>query len=76
MVKKASGTTRVLVTVQEGNRPDLDIIARKLEAAGMSVAERFPLGGVIAGEVSWGDLPKVRDVQGVETVEEEPVFQA
>jgi len=68
--------TNVLVTVDEGCRGELKVIARRLEAAGMNVAETFPLGGVIAGEVASANLDQIRAVKGVASVEKEPRFDA
>lgn len=66
----------ILVTVDDAHRDELEQIARKLKSAGMDVADIFSLGGVIAGEAAPADLPKIRSLAGVETVEEEPSFHA
>ena len=51
--KAAPGAgVNVLVTVTDAHRDKLDAVADRLVSAGMAVAEKFPLGGVIAGEVS------------------------
>jgi hypothetical protein len=66
----------VLVTVAESHRGKLDAVANRLESAGMSVAEKFRLGGVIAGEVPRAKLGAIRKFEEVTAVEEEPVFKA
>ena len=73
---KANSTMNVLVTVDERHRDELGAVAQRLKAAGMSVANLFPLGGVIAGEVASGNLGKLQPVEGIATVEEEPQFSA
>jgi hypothetical protein len=70
----AKASTNVLVTVDEGYRGQLDAVAGRLESAGMKVAERFELGGIFVGEVSLGNLAKLRAVKGIKAVEEEPIF--
>ena len=50
-------------------------MADRLVSAGMAVAEKFPLGGVIAGEVSRSKLGALRDLKEVSAVEEEPTFK-
>jgi hypothetical protein len=66
----------VLVTVADSHRDEIDVIANRLESAGMSVAQKFRLGGVIAGEVAKNKLGAIRKFEGVSTVEEEPSFKA
>ncbi len=66
----------VLVTVDEQYRHQLDKVESQLKSAGMKVAEKIELGGVIAGEVAQADLSKLHTVEGVASVEEEPIFSA
>jgi len=66
----------VLVTVADSHRGNLDAVADRLESAGMSVGQKFRLGGVIAGEVAKNKLGMIRKFEGVSTVEEEPSFKA
>jgi hypothetical protein len=66
----------VLVTVGQHHRDRLDAVASQLESFGMNVAEKFPLGGVIAGEVPRDKLATLRNLKEVATVEEEPTFKA
>jgi hypothetical protein len=66
----------VPVTVAESHRDELDAVANRLESAGMSVAEKFRLGGVIAGEVARNKIGVIRKFEEVAAVEEEPVFKA
>ena len=79
---RKSGTARarppvnVLVTVDERHRDELQAVAGRLTTAGMSVAEVFPLGGVIAGAVASNDLGKLQKVEGIASVEAEPRFSA
>ena len=65
----------VLVTVAELHRGELDAVADRLELAGMAVAEKFRLGGVIAGEVARNKLGAIRKLEEVSAVEEEPTFK-
>jgi hypothetical protein len=64
----------VLVTLDDDHRNQLSEMAKRLESAGLHVAETFPLGGVIAGEAAQGDLAKLRAIEGIASVEEEPSF--
>lgn len=66
----------VLVTVDDQHRDDVEALARRCKLAGMNVAEVFPLGGVIAGEIASAALGKLRAVEGIVSVEEEPQFKA
>jgi len=66
----------VLVTLAESHRHELDAVADRLESAGMSVGQKFRLGGVIAGEVAKDKLGAIRKFEGVSAVEEEPSFKA
>jgi hypothetical protein len=66
----------VLVTVGQHHRDRLDAVASQLESVGMNVAEKFPLGGVIAGEVPRDKLATLRRLKEVDAVEEEPTFKA
>jgi hypothetical protein len=73
--RSAEVAINVLVTVDERHRGELESVARQLEAAGMSVADMFSLGGVIAGTVTAADLEKLQSVEGILSVEEEPEFK-
>lgn len=66
----------VLVTVDDDHIEGLDAVTQDLEAAGMRVGEVFPVSGTIAGVVASHDVPKLRTVDGVTSVDEEPVFRA
>ncbi len=70
----ARSTMNVMCTVDESHRDRLASVARKLESAGMKVAETLDLSGIIIGEVAHADLAKVHAVEGIEAVEEEPNF--
>jgi hypothetical protein len=72
----ASAGVNVLVTVAEPHRDKLDAVADRLESAGMAVAEKFRLGGIIAGEVPRNKLGALRKISEVSTVEEEPTFRS
>ena len=74
--RKGQATLNVLVTLDERHRDQLDAVAGQLELAGMNVSDKFALGGVIAGEVAAANLAKVRAVEGIKKVEEEPIFHA
>ena len=75
-VASKAADVSVLVTVAESHRDELDAVANRLESAGMSVGEKFRLGGVIAGEVARSKLGIIRELKEVSAVEEEPVFKA
>jgi hypothetical protein len=66
----------ILVSVDEQYRKELNNITQELKSAGMTVAEVFSGSGVIAGAAAGGVLGKLRSVQGVASVEEEPTFEA
>jgi hypothetical protein len=72
----AEAGVNVLVTVAEPHRDKLDAVADQLESAGMAVAEKFRLGGVIAGEVPRNKLGALRKISEVSAVEEEPTFRS
>lgn len=74
--KAGDPAINILVSVNEQRREELNSVARELESAGMKVAEIFPISGVISGAAAGGDLAKLRSVQGVSSVEEEPTFEA
>ena len=74
--KTASPVMNVLVSVEEGYRNQCENVARKLRAAGMKVAEVFPISGTIAGEVPNAAFNKLQEIEGVSSVEEEPIFRA
>lgn len=74
--KDRENTVNIMVSVDEQHREELNSVARRLESVGMTVAEVFPISGVIAGAAASGDLTKLRSVQGVASVEEEPAFDA
>ena len=76
MTAVAGSTVNVLVTVDEQHRDELKSVARRLKRAGMTVADLFPLGGVIAGEVASANLGKLHRIEGIVSVEEEPRFSA
>jgi hypothetical protein len=65
-----------MVTVDERHRGQLEAVAGQLESAGMSVADKFVLGGVIVGKVARGDLAKLHAVAGIKAIEEEPTFHS
>lgn len=74
---KTEHKMNILVTVTEQHRDRLDAIADLLKSAGMTVAEKFPLGGVIAGEVATRNMRRLHTVdEGIAAVEEEPTFHA
>lgn len=71
----ASSLRHVLVTVDDDHRGHLDAFARELRSAGLCVVDCFPMSGVIAGSVAPTDLEKLRTIEGVAAVEEEPVYR-
>lgn len=74
--KLAKPTLNVMVTVDERHRDQLEAVAGLLESAGMRVADKFVLGGVIVGMVVRADLAKLHAVEGIKAIEEEPTFHA
>ena len=74
--KSTQPTMNVMVTVDENHRDRLDAVAERLKSAGLNVAEKFTLGGIIVGEVASADLAKLRAVEGIKAVEQEPTYHA
>ena len=73
---KDEDPTDVLVTVEDHYREMLPEVSRRLQSAGLTEEARFELSGVIAGKAARGDLAKLREVEGVAAVEQEPTFRA
>lgn len=69
-------STDVLVTVDSAHRGMLPEVSRRLKTAGLTEEARYEISGVIAGKASPQDLSKLRDVEGVAAVEQEPTFRA
>jgi len=74
--KSSEPTMQVMVTVDRRYRDQLDNVERQLKAAGLDVAERSELGGVIIGEVATANLSKLHGLESVASVEEEPTMRA
>jgi hypothetical protein len=66
----------VLVAVDDDHLERVDGVRQDLESAGMRVDEVFPLSGTIAGAVASSDFSKLQTVEGVASVEKEPIFHA
>lgn len=66
----------VLVTVEDAYRAQLPEVSRRLKEAGLTEEARYEISGVIAGTAAVGDLTKLKDVEGVAAVEQEPTFGA
>ena len=71
-----SSNMNVLVCVDKSHRSKIKGIAKRLESAGMTVADLFETTGIISGEVASKDFSKLREVEGVTSVEEDQTFQA
>lgn len=71
-----SEIVNILVSVDDLHVGQLNEVAGELRSAGMNVAETFPLSGTIAGEAPMNELHKLRQVDGVASVDEEPEFHA
>ena len=71
-----SSNMNVLVCVGKSHRSKIKGIAKRLESVGMTVADLFETTGIIAGEVASADFSKLREVEGVTSVEEDQTFQA
>ena len=64
----------VLVCVDKSHQDKLKSVTRKLESAGMTIVDVFQISGTIAGEVASDDFSKLRNVEGVASVEEDQIF--
>ena len=71
-----SSNVNVLVCVDRHHRNKIKSIAKSLESAGMTDADLFETTGIIAGEVASADFRKLREVEGVTSVEEDQTFRA
>ncbi|MDT5243948.1 MAG: hypothetical protein QOD36_1324 [Mycobacterium sp.] len=69
-------STDVLVTVDKAYRDMLPEVSRRLQTAGLTEEALYEISGVIAGKASPEDLSKLREVEGVAAVEQEPTFRA
>jgi hypothetical protein len=69
-------STEVLVTVADAYRESLPEVSRRLKSAGLTEESLFEISGVIAGKAARTDLSKLRDVEGVAAVEQDPTFGA
>ena len=65
----------VLVTVEDRYRDTLTEVSRRLQSAGLTVEDLFELSGVIAGKAAREDLAKLKGIEGVAAVEQEPTFR-
>ena len=74
--RAASADVSILVSVEDKHRDQLESVVKQLRSAGMSVADVFPLSCTVAGQAASSDLGKLRQVEGVQAVEEEPTFRA
>jgi hypothetical protein len=61
----------VVVTVADHALDDIDGVAKRLKAHGMSVTRVMAKTGVISGSVHAAKLSSLKGVSGVESVEEE-----
>lgn len=66
----------VLVSVDSRHRNKIKSVAESLESAGMTVVDLFETTGIIAGDVASADFSKLREVEGVASVEEDQTFHA
>ena len=65
----------VLVTVDDRHLDDLESVARSLAEAGLTVETILELSGTVAGSVPADRLELLRAVKGVESVDEDAVFE-
>jgi hypothetical protein len=74
--KKPADTpfVNVLVTIEENYHQRLDDIVTELRSAGLKVKEVYRLSGVIAGSVARDQLSELQAVEGVASVENEPIY--
>ena len=66
----------VLVTIEEIYHRRWDDIVAELREAGLKVEEVHRLSGVIAGSVARDQFGKLQAVEGVASVENEPIYHA
>lgn len=69
-------STEVLVTVDRTHRGMLPEVSRRLKSAGLTEEARYEISGVIAGRAALSNLSKLKEVEGVAAVEQEPTFRA
>lgn len=67
--KKASVQIDVVVTLEDVHRDNIEAVARRLEAAGLSAAKALKSAGIITGSVAHGKLEGIKSVEGVRAVE-------
>lgn len=65
----------MLVNVDDSHRQDLTAVARSLEHLGLEIETILELSGTVAGSVPADRLELLRAVKGVESVDEDAVFE-
>ncbi len=60
---------RVVVTVHDEHLTNIQQVANALRAAGMSVSNVLPIGGVITGEIAKEKRNQLSSITGVTAVE-------
>lgn len=68
--------TSVIITIADAHLTKMESIVSDLQAVGMQVTNILQMSGVIMGEVSPGDLPKLRQIDGVIGVEQDGTMDA
>lgn len=68
--------TSVIITIDDAHLVKMESIVSALQAAGMQVTNLLQMSGVIMGEVSPGDLPTLRQIDGVIGVEQDGTMDA
>gem|GEM_PF-3058017 len=68
--------TSVIITIDDAHLVKMESIVSALQAAGMQVTNVLQMSGVIMGEVSPGDLPTLRQIDGITGVEQDGTMDA
>ena len=66
----------ILVSLDVIPERGIERVEDALRSAGMRIEAKFPIAGTIAGIAAAKDLPRIRQIEGVVSVEEEPTFTA
>ena len=69
--RKPPKTRGVIVTVSEGMLKNIHEVADQLTAKGMKVDRVMPVMGVISGSSPLSEMPNLKTIEGVASVEEE-----
>ncbi len=66
--------SRVIITVTDEALPDIEQLANKLTKKGLNVDQVMPMTGVIVASYSENEMPDLKDVDGIMSVEKEMII--